>query len=152
MSAARAYRFDEPHEIAVGRHLLRWEPPDTMFITYHGDLDVEAFRRITEVSRPLTVPRPYVLILIDMSDVGRISAETRRHSPEGARGVTFRGIAIYGASPLMRTVSALVARATDILTGNTDNPTRFFANEAEARAFLDERRRALRAQGILPSR
>jgi hypothetical protein len=151
MSAAAPRAFDQRVEIRVGKHLFRWEPPDICYLAYDGDVDSDAAQRLSDISRVFTVPQRYVLLLIDLSRTGTISAEARKRSAKGGKGVPIRGVAVFGASPLMRVLASLVGRASDLLSGNTDNPTRFFATEAEARAFLTERRRILLASGVGPN-
>jgi hypothetical protein len=135
-------------EFRAGEHLPRWEPPDVAFLAYIGDLDGDSAYQLSQVSRPFTLPTPYVLLLIDMSRVGKITPEARKCLTAGSRNVLLRGIAVCGASNAMRILSMLITRAVDVIYGYTDNPTRFFSNEAEARAWLVERRKAVHAAGV----
>jgi hypothetical protein len=80
---------------------------------------------------------------VDLSRVKSFSADARTISKEGADGVRSRGTAMFGASPTLRILSSLVIRAHDLFYKKADHPVRFFDTEAEARAWLVERRRAL---------
>lgn len=135
---------DRPNEVRVGAHLFRWEPPDVGYTAYHGDLDGEAMVRLSTQSREFTLGQPRVFLLVDMTRIGKISAEARRASASGSTGLVLRGIAVFGASAALRIIAGFVARATDLMNRNNDNPTRFFETEAEARAWIDARRTALR--------
>jgi len=132
-----------PTETRVGDHWFRWEPPDLGYLSYSGDLDGPEAVALSQTSRRFTVGKPHVFLLVDMSRMGRISREARAVSADGSKGITFRGIAVVGASAHMRVLAGLVSRAVDLLHGNSDNPTRFFVTEAEGRAWIAERRRMI---------
>ena len=131
------------NEILVGPHMFRWEPPDIGYITYAGDLDGYTMSRLSEEGRRFTLGHPYVFLLIDMSNIGKISAEARRSSATGSSEINLRGMAIIGASAPLRIIAGLVARAVDLMNRHADNPTRFFETEAEARAWIASRRVAI---------
>lgn len=137
---------DAPSELRFGAHLFRWEPPDLAYVAYCGDLGGPTSAAMSQASRRFTLGKPRVLILIDMSRIGRIAKEVRRVSAEGSKDLAVRGTAIVGASPHQRVLANLVSRGVALLYGKSDNPTRFFTTEAEARAWIAERRRELDAR------
>jgi hypothetical protein len=63
-----------------------------------------------------------------------------------SRSILYRGIAFCGGRGPQRVVMNFIVRAINLFTGR-DNPVRFFETEQEARAWLVERRRAIRAEG-----
>lgn len=140
---------DNPNEIYVGAHLFRWEPPDIGYLCYRGDLDGPAMIALRDEGRRFTVGLPQVFTLVQMAHLGKVSMEARKQSAQGGKDVNMRGIAIVGASAPLRLISSLVSRAFDLLNGNTDNPTRFFETESEARAWIAARRTALQPPGGL---
>ncbi len=121
---------EAPQEVMVGPHMFRWEPPDIGCVIYHGDLDGPTTADLSEAGRRFTKGRPYVFLLVDVSKLGKVSAEARR------------------GSATLRVISSLVTRAVDLLNGNTDNPTRFFQTEAEARAWITGRRQQVQKSQI----
>jgi hypothetical protein len=139
-----------------GEVLYRWEPPDTSFITYIGYITADHMHRLIEVSTPFSAGKKYTLLLVDLSRLTFVTREARAISGsmprKGAagKGTPHRGIAIFGASFHFRAIANIGIRALNLLTGQTDNPTRFFDTEAAARAWLAERREQLRAEGIHP--
>lgn len=140
-------------EFRVGKHIFRWEPPDVTFLSYVGDFDGDSMHRLDQIARQFSVPRPYVLVLIDMSRVGTITAEARKRSAEDGIGVPMRGVAVFGASRAVRVVMSVVSRALDLFHGgHSDNPTHFFATEAEARAWIAERRKIVLAASAQPDK
>ncbi|HVK64293.1 MAG TPA: hypothetical protein VM694_07460 [Polyangium sp.] len=136
---------DAPSEFRIGGHLFRWEPPDLGHLVYSGDLDGPTSVALTRGARRFTLGKPRVFLLVDMSKLGRISREARTTSAEGGKDLALRGTAIVGASSHLRVLAGLVTRAIALLYGDSDNPTRFFATEAEARAWIVERRREIDA-------
>jgi hypothetical protein len=137
---------DAPTELRIGPHLFRWEPPDTGYLAYGGDIDAAAMAEIGAESLKFTRGPPRVFLIVDMAKAGSISAGARKVAAENSAGIAFRGIAVVGASRPLRVLAGLVSRAVDIMHKNKDNPTRFFATEAEARAWIAERRRAVAAR------
>ena len=139
---------EAPQEVMVGPHMFRWEPPDIGCVIYHGDLDGPTTADLSEAGRRFTKGRPYVFLLVDVSKLGKVSAEARRGSATGGKDINLRGVAVVGASATLRVISSLVTRAVDLLNGNTDNPTRFFQTEAEARAWITGRRQQVQKSQI----
>lgn len=134
---------ESPVEVKIGHHLFRWEPPDIGYVYYDGDMDAASMLAYAEQSRIYTANKPRVFLIVNTSKLGRLSAEARRMSADGSKGLALRGIAVIGASRTIRVLAELVSRGMDILNRNNDNPTRFFETEAEARAWIDTRRRDL---------
>jgi len=137
---------DPQNEVRVGPHLFRWEGPDVGYLFYSGNLDGPTMGQLSEQSRRFTVGQPCVFLIVDMSKVGKISAEARQKSAKGSKDLNLRGVAVIGASTPMRIIAGLVTRAIDLMNRNTDNPTRFFETEAEARAWIATRRATIHQQ------
>lgn len=135
---------NSPNEIRVGAHLFRWEEPDIGYIAYGGNLDGPTMAQLSEESRRFTQGKPCVFLLVNMAGAGKVSASARQESARGSRDLNLRGIAVIGASAPLRLISGLVSRAVDLLNGNTDNPTRFFESESEARSWIAARRMRVR--------
>jgi hypothetical protein len=138
-------------EFRVGEHLFRWEPPDVTFLAYVGDVDGDSAHRLAQIARKFTIPRPYIFALIDLSRVDKITAGARKSATEDSVGVPMRGVALFGASRAIRVLTSIVARAVDLIHGG-DNPTRFFATEAEARAWIAERRKVVLTADAMPQK
>lgn len=127
-------------EFQFGPHLFRWEPPDLGILRYDGYVDAVMVRSLSAQSRGLLLAQPRVFMLVDVTRLTKISAEARRLSADGSKNLNLRGVAIVGASPVMRVVAGLVSRAVELLSHRADNPTRFFDSEREARAWIAARR------------
>lgn len=132
-----------PNEVNVGLHLFRWEEPDVGYLRYDGDVDVDVAAEISDRSREYTLGKPRVFLIVDVGKVGKVSSAARARSAQGSKDLRLRGIAVIGASAILRTLMSLVSRAVDLLNSNHDNPTRFFDSEAAARAWIAARRQQI---------
>lgn len=131
---------DSPREIHFGPHLFRWEPPDLGHLIYDGSVDGAMVTSFSQQARPLLIGRPHLFMLVDVTRLAKLSAEGRKASAEGSKDLDLRGTAVIGASPVVRVLAGLVGRAVALVNNSSDNPTRFFDTEREARAWIAARR------------
>jgi hypothetical protein len=125
------------------------EPPDVCLWRLVGPVSADTMRELYEVQWQFSQGKPYLLVLVDLSRVGPVSREARKVSAEGPRNgqtMPVRGTAVFGASFHVRVLMTLVTKALRVMYPETaaDNPTAYFETEADARAWLDERRRRTR--------
>jgi hypothetical protein len=85
----------------------------------------------------------HLLVLVDVAGLRGISPETRRAAIAEPSLAPYRGIAVYNASFQARIVMKLLGLALNLVNRITDNPLAFFATEAEARRWIEERRRTI---------
>lgn len=120
------------------------EPPDVLFWQVVGDISEAEMLRLRAAARSLSVGKPYVLSLVDLSRIGTVSAGARKASIDPEPVAPLLGTAIFGASFTSRVVAQLVSRAGALLLKLKDRPNdssiHFFATEELARAWLVERR------------
>jgi hypothetical protein len=110
-----------------------------------GDVSEAEMRRLLDELSASAKGREWVLMLADLSKARSASPGARKLGAQ-KKEYHVRGVALFGASPRFRIVANLVITASNLLVKNPDNPFRFFATEAEARAWLDERRRIVNAE------
>jgi hypothetical protein len=130
---------------------IRWEEPDTCVTRFVGDVTEDELRRLLVEWNRMIAGRRYSFQLIDLSRFGGLSSEARKVARELKQEPHTRGTAIFGASWQARAITAIFTRAVNLIQGNTDNPLRFFDTEAQARAWLAERRRMVQTGGIKPA-
>jgi hypothetical protein len=133
-----------PEEQAKGS-FVRLEPPDVCFAAFVGDIDASVMRRMNEELWRVAHEKPYIFLLLDHSRTGSVSSEARKLAAEGTRNLRVVGVASFGASFPVRVVVSLLARAHAFFRKETAMDLHFFRDEAEARAWIEERRRALDA-------
>lgn len=122
------------------RHTVFFEEPDTTVWRLIGDISEAEMRALTSLETSLIAGRPHLLKLVDLSRIGSVSAGARKAGAEKVHDVPVLGVAIFGAHFAIRVLADLVVRAGSMLRRIDTVPTRHFATEAEARAWLAERR------------
>ncbi len=91
--------------------------------------------------RDVTSDWPFQVTMVDLtSQTDVISSETRKAIADAPQNNSIgRGTAMFGASFAVRTVATLLMNVMNMASGASDNPNKFFDNEAQARAWLQER-------------
>ena len=129
---------------SIGRHVLEYEPT-LLHVRWVGAHTLDEQHRIYErISAYVQANRP-TLLMFDLRHAISLTAEHRRASAQWWKQQQLESIALaqYGLGPLLRVMVNLIARAVGLLSGRSvvmDN----FANEAEARAWLERIRPTLR--------
>lgn len=120
---------------------VRWEPPDILFAGATGDVSVEEARRAVAEIRPLLLDKPRVFFLVDIKRLGAMSSDARTATMGVTKGTNVRGTAVFGATFQQRVVLTLIYKAAKLLNKYDDrNPLFFCDTEAQARAWIEERR------------
>ena len=135
MSSAR-----EPGE-EQGKSVISREGADICRWSFVGDISAEEMRRLLAIQKSLMEGCDRVLLIIDMSKTGSVSADARKVGAEPSN-VKVIGTAIFGASLHIRMIAKLVTTASAVLrkASHEESPVRFFETEKEALAWLDVRR------------
>jgi hypothetical protein len=131
------------------------EEPDVAYWCLAGDVTTDDIQAIYEVQTKFCEGKPYIFVLVDVSEIRSISADARRAAAEGPKignsTLPVRANAVVGASFHFRIVGTLIAKAAKLIHRSRENPTRFFETEAEARAWLVERRLEIAASSLHPN-
>lgn len=141
MSEPPTWGSGDVREVRAGEHRIRLESPDLVFVTMVGDVTTEEAIILGGEWERFAEPLPWTLVLADLRRMGA-------HSP-GARKLSInpkfkgRGTATLGATFAQRTMATLLSKAFLLLYPKTDVPNVFVETEAEARAWLAERRKVL---------
>jgi hypothetical protein len=130
----------------VGGSSFRFEPPDLCIWTLVGDISAETVRALLDEQHRAVSGMPAVFSLVFASKVGSVSKEARKESTEVRPGINARGVAYIGASFPVRVLAILVTKANELLNRAVENPLRFFNTEAEARAWIEQRRAEVAAE------
>jgi hypothetical protein len=132
------------HRGSPGPTVQRWEPPDICITVLIGDISGHEMRRLMAETMVLIAGKPYVLGLIDMSRLGVLSPEARQVARTEALNLPMRGTAVFGASFHHRVLAILINKAASLLKKD-HQPVAFFVTEAEAREWLEARRKVIAA-------
>jgi hypothetical protein len=127
----------------VGKHSIRFEPPDILFSRPDGDMSVNDVRQIMAFIKSLPKPEKGFFSLIDVSRGGRQDPAVLK-LPDMNDHVHYHRMAIYfNAKFHHRTLAGVFLRAARILKmPGSDVEQAFFDTEAEARAWIEAKRNA----------
>jgi len=113
------------------------EPPDLVVLKARtGGANGSGKAALTQLET-WAGPRPYYLILFDMSETVALDAAARDHMSAWARRVPPHAMAAFGADFHIQVVLEMVQRAVSKLTGKPLH-RHFSRDEATARAWLDK--------------
>jgi hypothetical protein len=133
---------DAPYDVQFGAHTLHLEPPDLYVITRVGTTSKsEMAASINEIAR-FAQGKPWILGIVDVRQAGSVPTDARE--PWLRLPSNLRGWAFILSKPWQRPV---------IFAMNASNPayrnipSGWCYTEAEARAWIEERRRALQVPG-----
>jgi hypothetical protein len=136
----------------AGGHTYRCESAGIVFISIGGDLAEDevasffgAFGRLCDTSG-----LAHVFWLVDIGRLGSMSPGARTRAAKTPVRRENKGMVIFNGTFRQRVVVTLVDKATSLLQPEAP-PLVFLSTEAEARAWIDNRRRKLETRGE-PSR
>lgn len=112
----------------------------TVVFVPRGDLTEDVLARYLACCEQVIAKAGHYCVLIDLSQLGSITAGTRKRSAEWARRRPRAAshIALFGGNAVRKALVILVMRAVQLVSGK-DLSARFFATEADARAWLATR-------------
>jgi hypothetical protein len=133
----------------IGRHTTFFEPPDILFMRLSGPVSEEEAKEIDRCHLAWAAGHPRVFFLLDLSGLESIDPEGRKDASRTVRELPLAGVAIYGAPMKARVLAKLVFTAMNLFKSNAADrfPIEFVKSEAEARTWIEERRRALGLPG-----
>lgn len=129
--------------VRSGPHELQIEDPDLVTLRWRGVIGPTDLLRAFEQLHQHCGAWPHVLVVNDMSQLESIPPETRRVVPEATGWMPMRGVVMYGGSFAVRTLATLLLKVVNLVRGG-ENPSHFVTTEDDARAWIEQRRVALR--------
>jgi hypothetical protein len=129
--------------VQIGGHTLAFEPPDIIKADVRGDITPEDVHAISATIKRVSPGLPRLFVLADLARFRGISSEARSAAISQPSAAPYRGFALYNTSFHVRILMKFVLLALNLVTRRQDNPLAFFATEAEARRWIEERRRTI---------
>lgn len=123
----------------AGSHELRVED-DVLVLYLRGPLDLEQMKVLADLVEEVEAKHGHYFSLSDCREAVMVSADARRFVAGWATKHPSAGSAFFGASLIARVAMTLMLRAIAVFMKHPLD-TSFFATEAEARAWLAERRK-----------
>jgi hypothetical protein len=136
------------YEPNIGNQTTFFEAPDIIFLKLRGTCTWEEGSEINRRHREWGKTVERVFFLIDLAELDRIDPEVRKDATTTLAAVPLRGMVGYSAPIKARVIAKLIFTALNLFSNKADRiPLHFADTEAEARAWIEERRRELDAAG-----
>ena len=134
------------YEPNIGNQITYFEPPDIIVLKLHGAVSWEEGSEINRRHREWGKTVERVFFLIDLKELDRIDPEVRKDATTTLASVPLRGMVGYSAPIKARVIAKLIFTALNLFSNKADRiPLHFADTEAEARVWIEERRRELDA-------
>jgi hypothetical protein len=128
----------------IGKHTTSYEEPDILFLKLVGEVGLDEVREINQKHLDYGRNRDHMFYLIDLSELDNLPAQVRREASETVKTLPLRGTVVYGAPLKAKVLAKLLMTAVNLFKGGKNqNLVEFTDTEAEARVWLDRRRRDL---------
>lgn len=128
---------------ALSKHHVSFEPPDVLRVVVRGDVAVSDVRDIVIAMDRTAAGLRSPLALVDVTEMGDVPPGVRAFAARNPPRLPMHGVAIHGASFQTRVLTKLILSAIKLLSPSLVHPFVFVRTEAEARAWLEARRRSL---------
>jgi hypothetical protein len=134
------------YEPNIGNQITYYEPPDIFILKLRGGVTWEEGSEINRRHREWGKTLDRVFLLIDLAELDRIDPEVRKDATSTLAEIPLRGMVGYSAPIKARVIAKLIFTALNLFSNKADRiPLHFTDTEAEARAWIEERRRELDA-------
>jgi hypothetical protein len=129
------------YEPNIGKQTTLFEPPDIFFLKLIGHVNWEEGSEINRRHREWGKDLERVYFLIDLSELDRIDPEVRKDATATMAEIQLRGMVGYGAPIKAKVIAKLIFTALNLFSNKADKvPLHFTDTEAQARAWIEERR------------
>lgn len=125
----------------LGRHELSIDL-DLMTLRWHGVPSLEDIQAAMTRAEGILQSAGSLFVLVDMRDAGPAGTDARRYMQQWLGRHPVCVMALFGVSLPVRVVLLLISRAM-VLLGIPSPVYTLFSNEADARAWIEARRRSV---------
>jgi hypothetical protein len=131
--------MQDKQSVRVRTHVIEVEPPDLLIIRVSGEITFEDIQGFSAVTAEHTASWPYLLYISDNTHMTTMGPEARKAATSMSEGgPAMRGFAIIGGGA-MAIISSMLLKMISLLRRG-EFPTVMRKTEAEARAWIDQRR------------
>ena len=134
----------DPVVRTYGKQRMALVAPDLLDLTLHGEFTRDEFAQIVAARSELTAGQPYLLFRIRLATFERISMAVSR-TLAGTLDRRPQATVFLGASFRAQVVVNMIVRSANLFAPYRAR-VHFAASEEEAASWLEEARRALRAE------
>jgi hypothetical protein len=135
----------EGHIMASHQHIGKHEicvENDVVLCRYHGAVSIEEIIAIhTLIERQMSV-HGRLFQLCDLSDMDDLNRDVRAWIAKWSKEHRLAGLALFGGSLVVQVAATMIERVARLLHRSDTPPVYFCRTEAEARAWLEQKRQA----------
>jgi hypothetical protein len=124
----------------IGDHVVGFEAPDLCVVRFGETLAYEDGLAVYEEELRLAEEHGAIFVLADLTGVRSITAEARKIAAELKTSPQILGVANFGVSFRLRVLAKLVVTLRRLAGQQIDGLLFMGASEADARAWIAERR------------
>lgn len=139
--------WNSADEVKVGETVVRLEPPDILYFEVVGGPAIDEAIKIMDGAARLAEGKAHLFVLSNIARSSDFPPDARKLVADRLTTLPVRATALFGGSFQVRVLITLVYAIRDLIKGGAKSPTRFCANETEARAWLDEQRARIKRTG-----
>jgi len=125
--------------VRTGESVLEVEEPDLVIYRLIGHVDGPDIRALRKAEGEWNVGKPYLLVLVDISQHHVTTMAARKASVEPGTGTRIRALAVSGGTRHLRVIVELALRGIRMIRKPTTE-MRFFDDEPSAREWLHAQR------------
>jgi hypothetical protein len=133
----------------MANYVIRIEG-DILFLKWTGELSPSDVRATLQVMEGILAEHKWVFMVIDAQDATSWGREARKIVIEWPYQGRIGAVAHFGASLTIRALAGIVIGALKVLRLKSPPPSYFGADEKEALACVEKRRRELMASAETP--
>ena len=137
--------MEQQREWTVGTSVLRFEPPNVLRAQFRGSFSLEETKRLMDVYREVYGSSGPFFLVADLSEVTRISEETRHYLSENSEPTWTLGVIYVGARLVHRAAAkGLIIAAWLLGRAEKSDLARihFVSTQAQAQELLNRLRGA----------
>jgi hypothetical protein len=132
-----------PEIRGVGSHTTWFEEPDLIGLRLAGDVSLQESEELAREHLDMAQGRDAIFMLVDMAGYGSGTPAGRKVTSEALHRMPVHGIALYRAKLTSKVMAKLVFAGVKLFRKDRQGlPIEFFADEAEARAWIEGKRTA----------
>jgi len=124
-----------------GKHAVWAEGSETLVLRFGGEIEPHSYQALLDFQHEWIKGKTSYFLLCDLTKIRNVQANSMRQFHNFRKDGPSVTVACFGASFAVRVAAEMSSRAIKALGHPASSTvTRFFATEAEARAFLDDAR------------
>lgn len=128
----------------IGKQTTYFESPDIIFLKLRGAVTTDEGLEINNRHREWGKTVERIFFLIDLEELDRIDPDVRKDATRTLAEVPLRGMVGFAAPLKAKVIAKLIFTALNLFSNKADRvPLQFTPTEAEARAWIEQRRREL---------